>query len=61
LHRKPECLREGVSIYRLVSDESTDQAGYLSGSTTDEYGNIQAGDVIVGANGNNVTTLQVLF
>jgi S1-C subfamily serine protease len=56
----PSSVR-GVLIYRLVSDGPTDQAEYLSGTTTDEYGNIRAGDVIVGVNGNNVTTLEDLF
>lgn len=48
-------------IYRLVSDGPANQAEYLSGTTTDEYGRIRAGDVIVGANGNDVTTLEELF
>jgi S1-C subfamily serine protease len=56
----PSSVR-GVLIYRLVSDGPADQAEYLSGTTTDEYGNIRAGDVIVGVNGNNVTTLEDLF
>ena len=56
----PSSIR-GILIYRLVSDGPADQAEYLSGTTTDEYGRIRAGDVIVGINGNNVTTLEELF
>jgi 2-alkenal reductase len=56
----PSSVR-GVLIYRLVSDGPADQAEYLSGTTTDEYGRIRAGDVIVGVNGNNVSTLEELF
>jgi S1-C subfamily serine protease len=56
----PSSVR-GVLIYRLVSDGPADQSEYLSGTTTDEYGRIRAGDVIVGINGNNVTTLEQLF
>jgi S1-C subfamily serine protease len=56
----PSSIR-GVLIYRLVSDGPADQAEYLSGTTTDEYGRIHAGDVIVGINGNSVTTLEDLF
>jgi S1-C subfamily serine protease len=55
----PSSVR-GVLIYSLVSDNPADQAG-LSGTTTDQYGNIRAGDVIVGVDGNNVTTLEELF
>jgi S1-C subfamily serine protease len=51
----PSSVR-GALIYRLVSDGPADQSEYLSGTTTDEYGRIRAGDVIVGINGNNVTT-----
>jgi S1-C subfamily serine protease len=51
----------GVLIYHLVSDNPADQSGSLSGTTTDEYGNIRAGDVIVGVNGNTVTTIEDLF
>jgi S1-C subfamily serine protease len=51
----------GVLIYHLVSDNPADQSGRLSGTTTDEYGNIRAGDVIVGINGNTVTTIEDLF
>lgn len=56
----PSSIR-GILIYRLVSDGPADKAEYLSGTTTDEYGRIRAGDVIVGINGNNVTTLEELF
>ena len=56
----PPTIR-GVLIYRLVSDNPADQSGRLSGTTTDQYGNIRAGDVIVGVNGNNVTTMEDLF
>jgi S1-C subfamily serine protease len=56
----PSSVR-GVLLYRLVSDGPADQAEYLSGTTTDEYGRIRAGDVIVGVDGNNVTTLEELF
>jgi 2-alkenal reductase len=56
----PSSMR-GVLIYRLVSDGPADQAEYLSGTTTDEYGKIRAGDVIVGVDGNDVTTLEELF
>jgi S1-C subfamily serine protease len=56
----PSSVR-GVLIYHLVSDGPADQAEYLSGTATDEYGRIHAGDVIVGVNGNNVTTLEDLF
>jgi 2-alkenal reductase len=56
----PSSIR-GILIYRLVSDGPADQAEYLSGTTTDEYGRIRAGDVIVGINGNNVTTLEEMF
>jgi S1-C subfamily serine protease len=56
----PSSVR-GVLIYRLVSDGPADQAEYLSGTTTDEYGRIRAGDVIVGVSGNNVSTLEELF
>jgi S1-C subfamily serine protease len=52
---------KGVLIYHLVSDNPADQSGSLSGTTTDEYGNINAGDVIVGVNGNAVTTIEDLF
>jgi S1-C subfamily serine protease len=51
----------GVLIYHLVSDNPADQSGSLSGTTTDEYGNIRAGDVIIGVNGNPVTTIEDLF
>jgi S1-C subfamily serine protease len=51
----------GVLIYHLVSDDPADQSESLSGTTTDEYGNIRAGDVIVGVNGNTVTTIEDLF
>jgi S1-C subfamily serine protease len=51
----------GVLIYHLVIDNPADQSGGLSGTTTDEYGNIRAGDVIVGVNGNTVTTIEDLF
>jgi S1-C subfamily serine protease len=51
----------GRLIYHLVSDNPADQSGRLSGTTTDEYGNIRAGDVIVGVNGNTVTTIEDLF
>jgi S1-C subfamily serine protease len=50
----------GVLIYHLVSDNPADQSGSLSGTTTDEYGNIRAGDVIIGVNGNPVTTIEDL-
>jgi S1-C subfamily serine protease len=57
----PSSVR-GILIYRLVSDGPADQAEYLSGTTTDESGNILcAGDVIVCVNGNNVTILEHLF
>jgi S1-C subfamily serine protease len=52
---------KGVLIYHLVSDNPADQSGRLSGTTTDQYGNIRAGDVIVGVNGNTVTTIEDLF
>jgi S1-C subfamily serine protease len=52
---------KGVLIYHLVSDNPADQSGRLSGTTTDQYGNIRAGDVIVGVNGNAVTTIEDLF
>lgn len=51
----------GVLIYHLVSDNPADQSGSLSGTVTDEYGNIRAGDVIIGVNGNPVTTIEDLF
>jgi S1-C subfamily serine protease len=51
----------GVLLYHLVSDNPADQSGRLSGTTTDQYGNIRAGDVIVGVNSNNVTTIEDLF
>jgi S1-C subfamily serine protease len=50
----------GVMIYRLVGDNPADEAG-LTGTTTDQYGNIRAGDIIVGVNGNNVTTIEDVF
>lgn len=56
----PSSVR-GVLIYRLVSDNPADESGRLSGTTTDQYGNIRAGDVIVGINGNTVTTIEELF
>jgi S1-C subfamily serine protease len=56
----PSSVR-GVLLYHLVSDGPADQAEYLSGTTTDEYGRIRAGDIIVGVDGNNVTTLEELF
>jgi S1-C subfamily serine protease len=56
----PSSLR-GVLIYHLVSDNPADQTRRLSGTTTDQYGNIRAGDVIVGVNGNPVATVEDLF
>ena len=51
----------GVLIYHLISDNPADQSRRLSGTITDQYGNIRAGDVIVGVNGNPVTTIEDLF
>lgn len=51
----------GVLIYRLVADNPADQTGRLSGTTIDQYGNIRAGNVIVGVNGNPVNTVEDLF
>jgi S1-C subfamily serine protease len=56
----PSSVR-GVLIYHLVSDNPADQSGRLSGTSTDQYGNIRAGDVIVGVNGNTVSTIEDLF
>jgi S1-C subfamily serine protease len=56
----PSTVR-GILIYHLVSDNPADQSGRLSGTSTDQYGNIRAGDVIVGVNGNTVSTIEDLF
>ena len=56
----PSSVR-GVLIYHLVSDNPADQSGRLSGTSTDQYGNIRAGDIIVGVNGNTVSTIEDLF
>jgi S1-C subfamily serine protease len=56
----PSSVR-GVLIYHLVSDNPADESGLLSGTTTDQYGNIRAGDVIIGVNGNPVNTIEDLF
>ena len=51
----------GVLISQLVKDNPADQSGKLTGTETDQYGNVRPGDVIVGVNGNNVTTIEDLF
>jgi S1-C subfamily serine protease len=56
----PSSVR-GVLIYHLVSDDPADRSRRLSGTVTDQYGNIRAGDIIVGVNGNPVAAKEDLF